>query len=266
MKKLDSETALCNSKVMRNLMKLFISLSTAALLLTYAAYAWPSCEASQVDSARRRNDELSQVLRQYGAQSLDARHTEFKLSDKVFLRLTRLKNILAAVHVFTQNPTKPYQVAKLTAEQNCRGPYCCLSGSSYNELLSLIDRLKPIGTFRSASPYGVVVTSGRVHFKDDYSESTIVKVGRTSSAAADSPPSDCISEFTIFYWLPLSGRIRSKRAESFELLELKQYFIKVKNSEIGVSQADYERLKVGQTVKLRFTVSNDLAQILEIKN
>jgi hypothetical protein len=213
---------------------------------------------AQAESGKRR-DGVYGVLRQYGAKSLNAGHTEFRLNDYTFLRLIHTrKNTLAAIQVFTRNSKNNDRAEG----QICKGQFCCISPSSYSDLKNLIDRLKPLGAFQSADTISAIPTSGQVNSTDSYLDSTIVRVHRVLGGPESQQP-DCTSAFTVYYWLPLSGRIASKRIDQFPGLGFSKYFINIGNADFGVSQADYEKSRVGQKVVLRFTISNDLVQILE---
>jgi hypothetical protein len=203
-----------------------------SLVLTLAAR-----EIAQVTMCS--NAEVSK-LRRLGGQSVDSSCSQFEV-EGVIVVLTYKQSRLATFEVESKES---------------------LPMMKYEKLVRIARTLKALGPFLRERPIGIVEPSGWTNRVTEYSKAYVVRKEQTWSGATRGYG---VKKFTVFYWLPLVGRITSKRTDEVEVKGFAgqvNYYVTIDGSEVGVSESDFRRLKKGQVVGLEATLGNDLARLV----
>ena len=210
----------------------------------------------------------AKVLTQLGAKQLNPTGTEFEIEKGVILSLTYSRSSLAVAQITLTSAYKDPQIGEVSEQQGDEDQrHCCMSRIAYDRILRNVGHLRPIGVFVCRDPTGAIPTSGWVRWTEEYSMARVVRLEK-NCPSPDSPIGCGIAKFTIFYWLPLEGRIQRKRLEKIDLMgsELIQYFVNIAGARVEVSESDYKRLHKGQVVKLARTLDSSPARIISIRH
>lgn len=221
---------------------------------------------SSTDSAGAQKKAVD-LLKAMGAKQLEPNGSQFEVEAGVTLSLSYLGSTLAAVRVTLTSAHQGTNLKESTLpEESNERVTCCMTGTEYARFLSIAARLKPIGTLTRRDTVGIIPTSGWVRRSDEYSRARTVYLER---ACADSKQqSDCgIARFTVFYRLPLRGKVSRKRVERSDVLgtSMIRYLVTVGATEVEVSRRDYGRFHEAELVKLEHTLDNTFARVLTLR-
>ena len=207
----------------------------------------------------------AEILHRLRATQIDSSGTKFELGDGLTLSLfcegQRLVTAQVTMDDSRINNNVPNNDA-LVSESS----HCCMSKSTYNKLVGIINKLEPIGFFEREKSIGIIRPTGFVQKTSEFAYANIVRLESTHST---SKSNNTIAAFTVFYWVPLNGQVQSKRIETIDvkpLIKKVRYWITVRDIEVEISSMNYRRIKVGQIVKLKTTANNNLAKIVSITN
>jgi hypothetical protein len=130
----------------------------------------------------------------------------------------------------------------------------CMYLPKFQNLLSHVIKLKPLGDFLGKDPIRVMPTSGWRRRNDEYKNAKII-ISEKFCTDPD-PRLGCgIDWFTVNYWLPLSGKVESKETKSISISETDtpyiEYILKISGKEVFISKKHYDRLTIGCKVSLR---------------
>jgi len=213
-------------------------------------------------------NEQADGLKPMGAKNHDPSDNVSDPQDGVNLSVSYSEGRVAIIQVTLTskyNDPQMKESSKQTSDENVRS--CCMSKATYYRFLKSINQIRALGVLVQRDPIGVIPTSGWIRRTDNYSRASVVRLER--NCPSSNARLGCgISKFTVFYWIPLEGKIKGKRIEkiSFGGPELIHYFVTIGSAEVEVSHTDYERLQEGQVVKLERVFTNLPARILSIKH
>ena len=132
----------------------------------------------------------------------------------------------------------------------------------YRNLLLLLDKIQPLGSFKNDEPVGTIEPAGWVSKKERFSKANIV-IKEQSCVLQDD--TECgLTELTVFYWLPLHGTVTSRRiviATVKGFASVTRYLVTVRGVEVMVLASDYERLRLGKFARLNYTLSNEISRV-----
>lgn len=193
--------------------------------------------------------------------------TQSELPDGLTASFTYDRDELASVQVNVMDGYgEPGMKSIIDSLNNGEGRQALMSRISYRRWLRAIAQVKSIGTFVRRESLASIPTSGWIRRSENYSRARIVRLER--NCVNPHPKLGCgIRRFTVFYWVPLEGRVNAKHEKKSEFIgpELTQYFVTVDDREVEISKADYERLQTGQIIRLERTLDSTLARRIVIK-
>jgi hypothetical protein len=143
---------------------------------------------------------------------------------------------------------------------------CCLTAETYGRLLDLVSRFRSIGEPEGVSPFGVIGPSGWSTNSKRYANAVIVRFEKTCAEAEGT----CgVAHFTVYYWLPVEGKLAVKRVRDVtlhgkdgEVLDHRlQYFLRINRTEIEVSEADYSQVREGECLRVERLLTNALGRV-----
>jgi hypothetical protein len=243
----------------------FILFGCLFIFTTLAASKIKAMKAPKQESPTCSNATI-ETLRQLGAKQLDSLGNKFELNDGIILSITCDEKALAVIQVrLTNTNSLGYNGDSENIDVSSKSQYCCLSKIAYDNLIKIINQLGPLGQYRRQNPISIIGPTGWIRKTDEFAHANIVKLERTGSVSYSNSG---IAAFTVFYWLPLSGKVESKRVEIVEanqFIKKIRYLITVYNTEVEVSGEDYQRIGEGQVVELERAV-NSLARIVAIRD
>lgn len=203
-----------------------------AVILTLATFA-------KAQEAKCTNADASDLCK-LGGKPIDSSCRQFELEGTIVI-LSYKGSTLATIEVESKES---------------------LTSMKYERLVGIAGTLKALGPFLGEKAIGVVEPSGWTNRVTEYSKAYIVRREQTCS---DAPEGCGIKKFTVFYWLPLAGRITSKRADEVSVNGFTKgvnYYVTINGSEVRVSESDYRQLKTEQVISLEATLGNDLARLV----
>ncbi len=249
----------------RTHMRRMIQLGCLSIALVSIA---PPMSAKRLSSRETSacSSETLETLRRLGAKQIDSSGTKFELERGVILTLSCSQKRLSAAQVgmtfdfgeaLTRNGSPE---CAASAKEN----HCCMSELAYRRFIEIVKQLEPFGILERQDPIGLVGPAGWLRTTEEFTHANLVRLQRT--AAGDEPG---IAGFSVFYWLPLKGRVKQKRLETVDVgnqIGYARQFLTVDHAEVEVSDSDYQRIRKGQTVELERTIGGNLARILSIRD
>lgn len=136
-----------------------------------------------------------------------------------------------------------------------------VSIKEYYDALRLIEDLRSLGGSSERAIGGLIGPSGFITRTIDYPNALVRR--RDHNCPDGNEPTCRVQNFTVYYWLPLEGRITNKRVEETapQFIGAGRYYISVKKHEFQVTENEYQALKTGQYIKFKISPGSDLIRL-----
>jgi hypothetical protein len=203
------------------------------------------------------NQQTIDAILRLGARVIDSSTQTFQLEPGIGLRAFCYERRLAAVRVEVKSdyPNVGTPSEDLSDPDDQRP--CCLTKTVFDRMVGELEKLGAFGRRRPDMELGITGPSG---WSTDYHEFDHVRIetfGQSGGRFA-------LNHFTVFYWLPVGGRVQAKhvvRSRIFGAFLYTNRWIRVANREFVVSRGDYRRVRIGRRVQLEWNIQSSFARL-----